>query len=121
MPSVGEAMLVVDDDPRGRVSSMPGELVPPGPLPQKLARMSSRAMVPPGSTCTVVELPLVVPSTPDGVKFSMYFIVCGERFVRRMSDSNSEPFTPAACATAGVICAAGGGGFGPPRAPRGTR
>ena len=92
----------------GRTSSMPSEL-PIVPEPNALATTSSSAIVTPGGTSIVLEMPVCVPSTPEGVKLRSYFIVCAVRFVRRMSDSNSESLMPDACPTAAKISASGGG------------
>src|SRR5947209_1037390 len=54
----------------GRISSMPAALPPSELNPKKLLSMSSRASVAPGSTSTVVDCPLCVPSVRDDVKLS---------------------------------------------------
>src|SRR5687768_8929191 len=101
---LGEVVEVVN----GRTSSMPSafETVP---VPQTLETMSSRAVVVFGSTSIVVVLPVWVPSVFDGVKLTLYFMVCGVRLVMRMSDWNSESPTPTAWPTIGKISASGGG------------
>src|SRR4051794_23234012 len=90
----------------GRISSVP-ELAPPEP--KKLERMSSSAVVAPGSIVMVVELPDCVPSVAIGVKLSVYFIVCAETFATRTSDWKFELFAPLVCATPGMISESGCG------------
>jgi hypothetical protein len=92
----------------GRTSSMPVALVVV-PMPNRLATTSSSASVEPEAISIVLWLPVCVPSVPEGVKLSEYFIVFAVRLVMRMSDSNSESFAPCACPTTGKISASGGG------------
>src|SRR3954452_11745029 len=90
----------------GRISSVPElEL----PEPNKLERMSSSAVVAPGSISIVVELPFCVPSVAIGVKLSVYFIVCAETLATRTSDWKFELFAPLVCATPGMISESGCG------------
>src|SRR3954452_8943828 len=104
---------VVDVEVRGRISSVPVAPPPSAPMPKKLARMSSRAIVAPGSTWIVVDCPDCVPSVPVSVKLSRYFIACAETLAMRRSDSKSELFAPAAWPTAGTISDSGSGPFLP--------
>src|ERR1043165_5275910 len=87
----------------GRISSVPIELVP---LPNQVARMSSRARVLPGSIDTVVDFD--APSS--GVKVNWYFCACGPVLATRTSDWKLE-LMPPAWATAGRMRAPGGGVF----------
>src|ERR1051325_9152764 len=99
---LGVVVLVVVVALIGRISSVPMALVP---LPNQVARMSSRARVLPGSIETVVDFG--APSS--GVKVSWYFCACGPVLAKRTSDWKLE-LMPPAWATAGRIRAAGGGG-----------
>ncbi len=110
VPSVDDDVDVVS----GRISSVPVALLPSAPMPKKFARMSSSAIVVPGSTWIVVDCPDCVPSVLLSVKLSRYFIACAETLVMRRSDSNSELFAPAACPTAGTMSDSGSGPFLPP-------
>src|SRR5437016_4793523 len=107
-----ERLLVVDV--AGRISSTPVAALLSAPMPKKLARMSSRASVAPGSIWIDAELLLCVPSVPVSVKVTLYFCSCAEVLQTRTSDSNSELFAPGAWPTAGMISASGGGVFLPP-------
>src|SRR5262245_28881219 len=88
---------VTDDDVvSGRISSTPVALSPPVPMPKKVVRMSSRAIVSPGAIWMVVVCPDCVPSVPDRVKLRSYFCVVAEVLATRTSDSKSELFCPVA-------------------------
>src|SRR4051794_1152508 len=104
------ALLVtlLDVEVSGRISSVPVE---PSLEPEEnqVLRMSSSAMVRPGSTSICVCRPFPSPSSPLGVKVIWYFSGCGEVLVRRTSDWKWE-LKPSAWATAGMIKGTGGGG-----------